>query len=236
VLVSEVMLQQTQAARVAPRWTAWVARWPTAASLASASPAEVLGAWVGLGYNRRALRLREACAIVARDGWPEDLTVLPGVGPYTAAAVASFAFGKDVAAVDTNVRRVCARLGRGSPDELLPPGEAAAFNQAMMDLGATVCRARNPRCRDCPVAGWCASRGRVEAPPRRQADGRAPFEATSRWARGRVVASLAAGEGLPVDVPAARLRDALAGLERDGIVVLGADGAPRFPDFRDTLL
>ena len=239
VLVSEVMLQQTQAARVAPRWRAWITRWPTAASLASASPAEVLGEWVGLGYNRRALRLHEACAIVARDGWPEDLTALPGVGPYTAAAVASFAFGKDVAAVDTHVRRVCSRLRRGSPEELLPPGRAAAFNQAMMDLGATVCRARNPRCGDCPVAGWCASRGRVEAPLLRRAagrSGRARFRDTSRWARGRVVASLAAGEGLPGDVPAARLRDALAGLERDGIVVLGGDGAPRFPDFRDTVL
>ena len=235
MLVSEVMLQQTRAARVAPRWTAWMARWPTAASLASASPAEVLGEWVGLGYNRRALRLHEACLIVARDGWPEDLTALPGVGPYTGAAVASFAFGQDMAAVDTNVRRVCARLGRGSPEELLPAGRAAAFNQAMMDLGATVCRARNPRCSDCPVARWCASRGRVEAPPRGPG-GATRFEDTSRWARGRVVAALAAGEGLPADVPAARLRDALAGLERDGIVVLGADGAPRFPDFRDTLL
>src|SRR4029453_15184839 len=94
VLVSEVMLQQTQAARVAGRWMAWMARWPTAASLASASPAEVLAEWVGLGYNRRALRLREACAIVARDGWPEDLTALPGVGPYTAAAGPPVALGK----------------------------------------------------------------------------------------------------------------------------------------------
>jgi A/G-specific adenine glycosylase len=229
------MLQQTQAARVAPRWTAWMARWPTAASLAAASPAEVLGEWVGLGYNRRALRLREACAIVARDGWPEDLSALPGVGPYTAAAVASFAFGRDVAAVDTNVRRVCERLGRGTPADLLPPGRAAAFNQAMMDLGATVCRARNPRCSDCPVVRWCASRGRVAPPPRRPARA-TRFEDTSRWARGRVVAALAAGEGLPQDVSAERLREALAGLERDGLVVFGADGAPHLPDFEDTVL
>ena len=228
------MLQQTQAARVAPRWTAWMARWPTVVSLAAASPAEVLREWVGLGYNRRALRLHEACVVVARDGWPDDLTALPGVGPYTAAAVGSFAFGRDEAAVDTNVRRVCARLGRGGPDELLPRGRAAAFNQAMMNLGATLCRARDPRCPDCPVGRWCASRGRVEPPPRR-AGRRDRFEDTSRWARGRVVAALAAGEGLPADVPAARLRDALAGLERDGLVVRDADGVPHFPDFRRTV-
>ena len=125
VLVSEVMLQQTQAARVVPRWTAWMQRWPTAAALAAASPAEVLREWVGLGYNRRALRLREACAVVARDGWPDDLTQLPGVGPYTAAAVASFAFGRDAAAVDTNVRRVCARLGRGAAEDCCRRGAGA---------------------------------------------------------------------------------------------------------------
>ena len=109
ILVSEVMLQQTQVARVVPRYEAWLERWPDAASLAAASPAEVLTEWVGLGYNRRALRLREACVVVARDGWPRDaagLRALPGIGPYTAAAVASFAFDEQVAAVDTNVSRV----------------------------------------------------------------------------------------------------------------------------------
>jgi endonuclease III len=142
ILVSEVMCQQTQVARVVPRYLRWLERWPTAAELAAASPAEVLGEWVGLGYNRRALRLREACAVVARDGWPSDaagLRALPGVGPYTAAAVAAFAFGEPVAAVDVNVARVAARLGRGTPEELLPAERAADCNQATMELGALVC-------------------------------------------------------------------------------------------------
>ena len=239
VLVAEVLAQQTQAARAAAAWPRFLEQFPDVGSLAAAPPAEVLRAWQGLGYNRRALALRRtAQAVVERGGWPEtveELAALPGVGPYTAAAVASFAFGRDVAAVDTNVRRVCERLGRGTPADLLPPGRAAAFNQAMMDLGATVCRARNPHCSDCPVAPWCASRGRVEAPPRRPARA-TRFEDTSRWARGRVVAALAAGEGVPQDVPAERLRKAVAGLERDGLVVLGADDAPRLPDFQDTVL
>jgi A/G-specific adenine glycosylase len=160
ILVSEVMLQQTQVARVVPRYLEWLERWPDAASLAAASRGEVLAAWVGLGYNRRALALHEAARAVARDGWPADLRTLPGVGPYTAAAVASFAFGAEVAAVDTNARRVAERIGRGSPSELLAPGRAAEWNQAAMELGATVCTARAPRCDACPVAAWCASAGR----------------------------------------------------------------------------
>src|SRR3954447_1166239 len=114
ILVSEVMLQQTQVARVVSRYLEWLERWPTAARLAAASRAEVLAAWVGLGYNRRALALHAAAAAVACDGWPADLCTLPGVGPYTAAAVASFAFGAQVAAVDTNVRRLASRMGVGS--------------------------------------------------------------------------------------------------------------------------
>ncbi len=144
ILVSEVMLQQTQVARVAPRFEEWLERWPGEASLAGARRPEVLAAWVGLGYNTRAVRLQEACRIVVRDGWPRTargLQALPGVGPYTAAAVASFAFGEQVAAVDTNVRRVAARLGCGSPQELLPAGRAHDWNQAMMELGATTCGA-----------------------------------------------------------------------------------------------
>jgi A/G-specific adenine glycosylase len=227
------MLQQTRVARVVPRYEAWLARWPTAAALAAAPPADVLREWVGLGYNRRALRLRAACAVVAREGWPADLRTLPGVGPYTAAAVGAFAFGRDEAAVDVNVARVCARLGRGSPSELLPVGRAGAFNQALMDLGATVCRAQAPSCSACPLLGWCAAAAdpaRAAAPPR--GAGSAPrerFEDTNRWARGRVVASLAAGEGLPADVPPARLSRALAGLERDGLVVRDAHGGATLP-------
>src|SRR4051794_6541978 len=137
LLVSEVMLQQTQVARVAPRYSAWLSRFPTVDALASAPVADVLKEGSGLGYNRRALALRAAAGVVARHGWPTDavgLSFLPGVGPYTAAAVASFAWGEDVAAVDTNVRRVISRwdgIERSGRDvsrraaELLPPGRAA---------------------------------------------------------------------------------------------------------------
>ncbi len=228
ILVSEVMLQQTQVARVVPRYEAWLARWPSAPALAATERAEVLGAWVGLGYNRRALRLREACAAVARDGWPRTaagLRALPGVGPYTAAAVASFAFGEPVAAVDVNVARVAARLGAGTPETLLPSAAAPTWNQAMMELGATTCRAREASCARCPVAPWCASAGRVELPERRAAGaGRARFEETNRWVRGRVVAALAAGAELPADIAPERLRPAVDGLVRDGVVVRGPEG------------
>jgi A/G-specific adenine glycosylase len=210
ILVSEVMLQQTQVARVIPRYGAWLERWPTAESLAAAPVADVLGEWVGLGYNRRALRLREACAFVARQGWPEDLTELPGVGAYTAAALGAFAFGRDTVALDTNVRRVFRRLGR----ELAPrAGEGPLFNQAAIELGALVCRARNPRCDACPFAPDCAWEGDPQV-ARRPA---VRFEDTDRWVRGRVVAALAAGEALPaIDAP--RLERALNGLVRDGLV------------------
>jgi A/G-specific adenine glycosylase len=223
ILVSEVMLQQTQVARVVPRYLEWIARWPTPAALAAAPRAEVLAAWVGLGYNRRALALHAAATAVARDGWPADLRDLPGVGPYTAAAVASFAFGAEVAAVDTNTRRLAQRLGRGGPDALLAPGRAAAWNQATMELGATVCTARAPRCRECPVARWCASAGakpeRATAPRRAATAGRRErFEDTNRFVRGRVVAALATGERLPDDIAPERLERAVAGLERDGLV------------------
>ncbi len=232
VLVSEVMLQQTQVARVAPRFEAWLARWPSAGALAAASAAEVLGAWVGLGYNRRALRLREACAVVAREGWPdtvEGLRGLPGVGPYTARAVAAFAFGHDVAAVDTNVARVVRRAfgARADPQALVPAGGGAAFNHAFMDLGATVCTARAPRCPACPLAARCP--GPEPEAPRQAPGGRPRFEDTDRWVRGRVVAGLAAGEGLPAGVAPERLERVLAGLERDGLVVRDGSGGVRLP-------
>ncbi|HEX2105212.1 MAG TPA: A/G-specific adenine glycosylase [Solirubrobacteraceae bacterium] len=217
ILVSEVMLQQTQVTRVVPRYLEWLRRWPDPAALAAATRAEVLAAWVGLGYNRRALALHDAARVVARDGWPADLRALPGVGPYTAAAVGSFAFGAQVAAVDTNARRVAERLGRGTPAELLPAGHAAEFNQAAMELGATICTARRARCGDCPVRRWCASAGRPAARPARRTRGER-FEETNRWVRGRVVAALAAGEALPADIAPERLDRALAGLERDGVV------------------
>src|SRR5436309_1974039 len=159
ILVSEVMLQQTQAARVVPRYLDWLERWPSAEALAAAPTAEVLRAWQGLGYNRRALNLQRAARAVSAGGWPDDLISLPGVGRYTADAVACFAFGRPVLPVDVNVRRVLERTG-------------SAFDyrcaQALMDLGATVCIARVPRCGECPLAdGHAVGIGQV---PTRVAD------------------------------------------------------------------
>ena len=227
------MAQQTQVARVLERYEPWLQRWPTAAALAAATPAEVLTQWVGLGYNRRALRLHAACAIVVRDGWPRDsasLRALPGVGPYTAAAVASFAFGERVAAVDTNVRRIAARLG-AQPDALLPRDRHEDWNQAAMELGARVCTARTPRCGDCPAAPWCPSRGRVPRPVPAPRGPQPRFEDTDRWARGRVVAALAAGDAPPAQIAPDRLARVLAALERDGLVERGPFGVglPRRP-------
>jgi A/G-specific adenine glycosylase len=217
ILVSEVMLQQTQVARVVPRYEAWLARWPTAGALAAATLEDVLREWVGLGYNRRAVRLWEAARAVARDGWPERLEELPGVGPYTAAAVGSFAFGRQEVALDTNARRLFARLGAALEP---PPGRAAEFNQATMELGATVCTARAPRCGACPLRAGCE--GPEAPPPRTRA--RERFEDSNRWVRGRVVAALAAGEGVPRDVAADRLQPALQGLLRDGLIRQVAGG------------
>ena len=217
ILVSEVMLQQTQVARVVSRYEAWLELWPTVASLAAAPLEHVLREWVGLGYNRRAVRLWEAARVVARDGWPERLDDLPGVGPYTAAAVGSFAFGRQEVALDTNARRVFARLGAPL---VPPPGRAADFNQATMELGATICTARAPRCGECPVRAGC--RGPELPASRRRTTER--FEDSNRWVRGRVVAALAAGEEVPRDVAAERLEPALQGLLRDGLIRRTAAG------------
>ncbi len=148
ILVSEVMLQQTQVSRVVPRYLEWLARWPTVQTLAGTSPADVIRAWQGLGYNRRALNLHRAARVVAEHGWPDELTELPGVGPYTAAAIGNFAFGWPVLPVDVNVRRVLERTRASF-------GPEAA--QALFDLGATVCLARVPRCGICPLAADCPS-------------------------------------------------------------------------------
>ena len=178
LLVSEVMLQQTQAARVVPYYEAFLARFPDAQTLAAAPPRDVLKAWSGLGYNRRALSLQAAARVVAATGWPEDLTELPGVGPYTAAAVGSFAWDRAQAAIDTNARRVIERFDGaryapraldGRAAVLLPPGRAADFNQAMMELGATVCRPRAPRCERCPLRDGCATRAAGGPAPARAA-------------------------------------------------------------------
>ena len=217
ILVSEVMLQQTQAARVVPYYERFLARFPDPAACAAAPAAAVLRAWSGLGYNRRALALHRAAGVVAREGWPDDLSSLPGVGPYTAAAVASFAFGVSVLAVDVNVRRVLSRRGL----EVAEP--SPQLNQALMELGATVCTARAPRCDVCPLAEGCEGPG--GAAPRGRA--RARFEDTDRFVRGRVVAALAEGSSLP-DVAPERLERALDGLERDGLIER-SEGQLRLP-------
>jgi A/G-specific adenine glycosylase len=205
ILVSEVMLQQTQVERVVPRYLGWLSRWPTVAALACAEPADVIRAWQGLGYNRRGLNLHRAAQRIARDGWPDDLTELPGVGPYTAAAVASFAFGRPVLPVDTNVRRVQERTGHAfSP----------AAGQALMDLGATVCLARIPRCDACPLADACPARGRRYEPLRKQSR----FEGSFRQRRAETL-RLVAAAAQPL-----RALDAAAveSLARDGLVTIHA--------------
>jgi A/G-specific adenine glycosylase len=206
ILVSEVMLQQTQVERVVPRYLEWLARWPTVDALAAASPADVIRAWQGLGYNRRGLNLHRAAQQIARGGWPDDLTRLPGVGPYTAAALASFAFGREVLPVDTNVRRVQERTGHTfSP----------AAGQALMDLGATVCLARIPRCGVCPLSDDCPSRGRRYEPLRKQSR----FEGSFRQRRARTLTLVAAAER-----PLAQLdAEVVRSLARDGLVQVDGD-------------
>ncbi|MER3408662.1 MAG: A/G-specific adenine glycosylase, partial [Thermoleophilia bacterium] len=174
ILVAEVMLQQTQVDRVIPRYMAWLDRWPTAEALAQAPLAEAIRAWQGLGYNRRAVHLHRAARLVAAQGWPQDLTSLPGVGRYTADALACFAWGRPVLPVDVNVRRVLERTG-------FPFDHECA--QALMDLGATVCLARVPRCQACPLAPACPSRGQRFQPRRRQR----PFEGSFRQRRARAL-------------------------------------------------
>jgi len=203
ILVSEVMAQQTQVERVVRRWQQWLERWPTVGALAGASAADVIAEWQGLGYNRRALNLHRAAQHVAAHGWPDDLTELPGVGRYTADAVACFAFGRDVLPVDVNVRRIRERTGASF---------TSAAAQALMDLGATVCLARIPRCDACPLADGCPSRGRRYEPLRKQG----AFEGSFRQRRSRALRAVIAGEE-PVD------DEAVAALAKDGLVrVTGA--------------
>jgi A/G-specific adenine glycosylase len=205
ILVSEVMLQQTQVERVVPHYLEWLERWPTVDALAAAPPADVIRAWQGLGYNRRGLNLHRAAQQIARDGWPDDLTQLPGVGPYTAAAVASFAFGRDVLPVDTNVQRVQARTAHSfSP----------RAGQALMDMGATVCLARVPRCGLCPLAEACPSRDSRYEPVRKQSR----FEGSFRQRRARTLRLVAAAER-PLGELDAEVVDSLA---RDGLVRVDA--------------
>jgi A/G-specific adenine glycosylase len=211
ILVSEVMLQQTQVERVVPRYVRWLERWPTAAYLAAAPRSEVIREWQGLGYNRRAVNLHRAAERIAESGWPDDLTELPGVGRYTADAVARFAMDANVLPVDVNVARVLERTGGRF-------GPASAH--ALMDLGATVCLARVPRCDACPLADECPSRGRRYEPLRKQ--GR--FEGSFRQLRAQTLRLVAERAR-----PAANLDgEAVAALARDGLVRLD-DGLVRLP-------
>jgi A/G-specific adenine glycosylase len=265
VLVSEIMLQQTPVARVLPEYVGWMTRWPTPAALAAEPAGEAIRQWGRLGYPRRALRLHETATIlVARYGGtvPADLDALralPGIGSYTAAAVASFAFGQRHAVLDTNVRRVLARLAAGQPwaggsssasvaerrlaESLLPaePAVAARWSVAVMELGALVCTAASPRCGDCPVArecAWLAAGRPAEAPgvtgvaPRRTQK----YEGTDRQCRGHVLTVLRAAND-PVrraDFDAvwtgqAQLDRALDGLVADGLVDPLPDGRFALP-------
>lgn len=258
VLVSELMLQQTQVARVLPRYETFLERWPTAAACAAAPVGEIVTAWVGLGYNRRAVNLhRCAQAVVADHGGvlPEqigDLLALPGVGPYTARAVLAFSHERDVGVLDTNAARLLARwagrpLGRAeaqaAADLAVPEGEGWSWNQAMLDLGATVCRPHRPACGTCPVAASCEWRLAGNAAPDPAigsagvSGGQSRFEGSDRQGRGRLVDALCAA---PVPAPdlasvmgwpddPARARRVAATLVADGLAVVAVDGAHHLP-------
>jgi A/G-specific adenine glycosylase len=255
ILVSEAMAQQTQAARAGEAWTRFMARFPNAESLAAARPADVLRAWQGLGYNRRALALwRAAKVIVAEHGGrvPADvlaLEALPGVGPYTARSVAAIAFGLPVGALDTNVRRVLGRLVLGDPaaaprselqrvaDSAVPRAGAGDWTHAVMDLGALVCRPARPDCDACPARAWCRYRAMVAEPVARSSRPRRPtppFATTSRWLRGRILDRLRAAPDaawVELDGPvgsheAEAVAVAARALAREGLLELEAPDAP----------
>ena len=245
ILVAEVMSQQTQIERIGPAWTRFVGRWPEAGRLAAADTRDLLRAWAGLGYNRRALALRQAAQSIVREhggqvpGTVPELERLPGIGPYTARAVAASAFGVTVAPLDVNVRRVIGRVvgeavspGRlqDTADGLVSRDDPRAWVDAVMDLAATVCTARAPRCATCPVARMCRSAGSIAEPVAATTSSATPFRRTNRWLRGRLLAAVR-------DAPADSWVDAPDGLgEHDRDAVLAAlrglelDG---FVEFRD---
>jgi A/G-specific adenine glycosylase len=261
VLVSEVLLQQTQISRGGPAWVRFTAEFTTVESLAAATPAAVLRAWQGLGYNRRAINLQRAARIVVEDlggAFPRDvagLERLPGVGPYTARAVASIAFRIPTGAVDTNVRRVLGRVLAGGPDGLtarelqaaadkvVDPEQPDDWTHALMDIGSTLCKPVKPLCPDCPVVAFCqyAAGVRAASPAAvRPRTAKAPgghFEASTRWLRGRILDQLreAPGDawtvfGRPIGRhDRAAIGVSLRAMERDGLLELDRDGgaAPR---------
>lgn len=264
VLVAAVMAQQTQMSRVLPKFDEFIEAFPTIEKLARARTARVLRVWEGMGYNLRALRLHRAAKLIVKSGgFPRtaaELEQIDGIGPFTAAIISSFAFGEPAAAVDTNVRRVIARVAgdidaamndrdvQPAADALISRRALGRWNQAMMDLGARVCVAREPRCDACPIARWCRARPKFANGARRIAERRAGyksqprFEGSRRQLRGRIVqllrelphgeamsarqlrASLPAGRG-----SAQQIADVLAGLERDGLIRRLANGRVRLP-------
>jgi A/G-specific adenine glycosylase len=259
------MLQQTQVRRVIPRYEAFLDRYPTPEACAGAEVADVVLDWAGLGYNRRAVSLWRAATQVVRDhgGVVPDtldaLLALPGIGPYTARAVLAFAFERDVGVVDTNAARVLARvagrsLGRGEvqqlADRLVPEGEGWRWNQAVLDLGATVCVSRRPRCDACPVRRACAwhAAGCPQPDPARGSAGvsgpQSRFEGSDRQGRGRLVDALRRHGSVPASKVAAiagwpedpdRAARVVASLVRDGLTAVGPDGQlvlPREPSER----
>ena len=262
VLVSELMLQQTQVVRVEPRWHRFLERFPTPATCAAAGTGAVVEEWAGLGYNRRAVNLhRCAVAVVDEHGgrFPDELDallVLPGIGPYTARAVLAFAFERDVAVVDTNVGRILARTAGRSfgaraaqerADGLVPDGEGWAWNQAMLDLGATVCTKRSPRCERCPVAGSCgwSLAGRPHPDPaigsHGVSRGQSRFEGSFRQGRSRLLDVLRQGQPVAPDRWAVacgwseqpdgetEARRAAGTLVVDGLAVLTPSGSLTLP-------
>jgi A/G-specific adenine glycosylase len=258
ILVSEAMAQQTQASRAAAYWERFMEQFPTVDALAAATPAAVLRAWQGLGYDRRALALWRTARIVVEEhggrmpSTVAELQALPGIGPYTARAVAVLAFGLPVGAVDVNVRRVLRRIVAGDAlalpapelqrvaDDAVPIERPAEWTHALMDVGATLCRPRAPRCEACPARPWCrfASRTASEkatavAPPRPRRP-TSTFTSTNRWLRGRILDRLRAapdGEWVALDAAIGthdlgRVRAAADAMAADGVLELGPAADP----------
>jgi A/G-specific adenine glycosylase len=228
ILVSEVMLQQTQVGRVADAWPAFIDAFPTPGAMAAATPGAVISAWGRLGYPRRARRLWEAAVVVARDGWPDDLTSLPGVGRYTAGAILAQADDTDVPAVEVNVRRVVERCAGRRLTEREAEAEMVRLAKplrgrdrllALMDVGAVLCRPRDPHCGECPLRRRCRAHGPLPDETR-STQGR--FEGSFRQRRGQVMARLRDADAVPVNELDP---EALASLVADGLAVVNDDCA-----------